>query len=115
MLINILVCTTILWILQNLLIVPLSAYFSNMHLSKLELPAYSSGEISIERLPSSEKTTVEKTLTNYYIAFNIIVLGTIGLLVGVFFGFYFIGISFDKYGWPGMISLILFSILGSSI
>lgn len=115
MFLNVLICTGILWVLQNLLILPLSAHFADKRLSSLNLPVYSSGDVSYEDLPISERSMVDRVFSRYYITIDVIVLGLIGFLAGLLLGFYFIGISFDKKGWPGMAAFIVLSIIGSGM
>jgi hypothetical protein len=115
MLLNILICTAIMWVLQTLLILPLSAFFANKHLLGLNLPGYSSGDLSYDQLPEAERTKVDEVSSLYYISADIIILGLAGFLAGSLLGVYFIGFSFDKKGWPGMAAFIIFSLLGSGI
>ena len=53
--------------------------------------------------------------TGYYILADVLVLGAAGLLLGLFTGMYFIGFSWRAKDWPGMITFILASLVGSAM
>jgi hypothetical protein len=115
MFINILICTAIIWVLQTVLVSPLSAYLANWRLLRLSLPAYSKGEVSYDDLPELEKSKVDDVSLSSFIIMDVAVLSLAGLLAGLLLGFWFIGVSFDKTGWPGMAAFIALSIFGSNI
>jgi hypothetical protein len=101
--------------LQMLIIQPVSIYFANKHLHSLNLRVYSSGNVTYDKLPLDEKSKVDEIVTRYYIATDVIILGLAGLLAGLLFGIYFIGVSFEKKGWPGMAAFIILSLIGSGM
>ena len=115
MLTNILICTAIMWIIQSILVSPISAYITEKRLMKINLPVFSSGEVIYDDLPAEEKEKVDEVSTTTYIATDVIILGLAGFLAGFLLGFWFIGISWDKTGWPGMAAFIALSILGSNL
>ena len=88
---------------------------ANKKLSKLNLPVFASGNENFENLPETEKKKVNEVSTFSYIATDLTVMGLAGFLAGALFGIFFIGVSFDKKGWPGMAAFIVLSLLGSSM
>ena len=101
--------------LQALIIGPISIYLADRQLHKMKLPAYTSGNRVYDQLPLDEKATVDKIFTRYYIVTDVIILGLAGFFAGLFFGIYFIGISTEKRGWPGMAAFIILSLVGSGV
>jgi len=71
---------------------------------------------SITKNPKqSEKKddAIDRVPSGAFIIAHILVLGVAGLLLGVLFGIYFIGFSTRAKMWPGMIALIIGSLIGS--
>jgi len=106
---NILIATAILWVLSAVVVMPLTnvCVARRLALEGVEVE-------SIEGLPDERKQYWEKTATGYYVLCDVIVLGIAGLIGGLL-GYYFIGISFEPKGWPGMIAFIGLSFLGLSM
>ena len=106
---NIIIGTAILWGLSALLVVPLARFWLGR---KLEEPAYA--RLQGAELSESDQSTVNSLATRYYIMADVLVLGTAGLIGGLL-GYWFIGLSFETKGWPGMIAFIGASFLGVSM
>jgi hypothetical protein len=102
--------TGILWVLSALVVSPLTTYVLKQRLMK---PAYS--HIEINQADAASLPEVKSLAIQSYILVDTLVLATAGFLMGVTCGWYFIGISFEVKGWPGMIAFIGMSILGSSL
>ena len=62
---------------------------------------------------SSNGETRTHTATSAFIIADVGVLGIAGLLIGLFTGWYFIGIAFNRYHWPGLLAFVIMSLLGS--
>ena len=106
---NIIIGTAILWGLSALVVVPLARFWLGR---KLEEPAYA--RLQGSELSESDQSTVNRMATQYYIMADVLVLGTAGLIGGLL-GYWFIGLSFEAKGWPGMIAFIGASFLGLSL
>ncbi len=115
MLINILICTAAMWVLDAVLVTPVSTSLAIKSLSKLNLPVFAAGNVEFENLPEDEQQKVSEVTTFYYILVDVITLGVAGFLLGFLFGLFFIGISFEQKSWPGMAAFIILSLIGSSI
>ena len=107
---GILLGTGILWGLSAILVAPLTNYLVSR---KLTQPAYAhiSGNMEV----ATEQPEFNGLATRCYILVDTLVLGIAGFLFGAILGWYFIGISFNARGWPGMIAFIVASIMGASI
>lgn len=106
---NIFLCTLLLWLLKILIIIPIASIFIGKKLVELGYDI-----AKIEDLNEEEKKSVQRISVQYFIITDVIVLGIIGLIAG-FLVYYFIGISLEGKGWPGMIALIICSIMGVHI
>lgn len=106
---GILIGTAILWILSLVLVQPLTSVSVSRRMA-----AEGVTEASFEILPETKKRYWEGVATRHYILWDVIVLGTAGLIMGLL-GYYFIGISFQVKGWPGMLAFIGASFLGVSL
>ena len=107
---GILIGTGILWLMNAIVIIPLTNYLVEQ---KLEAPAYA--HISSDMEAAAEQPEFNSLVVRCYILIDMLVLGIAGFLMGVILGWFFIGISFEAKGWPGMIAFIGSSILGSII
>lgn len=103
---NIIVGTAILWLLNGLIVVPLAGYWTRRTLG---LPVNVS--TNDENLTEEDKARINSTFTRNYILADVLILGTAGFIGGLL-GYYFIGISFEAKGWPGMIAFIVSSFTG---
>lgn len=106
---GILIGTAILWALDALVVSPLAAMMVGR---KLEAAGVDID--SIEQLPEDQQAHWKSVYTGQYILWDVLVLSVAGLIMGLF-GYYFIGISFEARGWPGMIAFIAASVLGVSL
>lgn len=106
---GILIGTGILWLLNLLLVLPLT----NLSLRR-RMAAEGVAAESMDGLPDEEQQRWKGVATGYYILWDVIVLGTAGL-VGGLLGFWFIGISTEARGWPGMIAFIGASFAGLAL
>ena len=64
-------------------------------------------------LLEDRKKKINDIFIPYYILTDVLVLSIVGLLIGFFTGWFFIGVSKKLIGWPGMIMFILMSLVGS--
>ena len=99
--------TGILWILDAMLVNPLSHLISNLGHRELQL-----SPVSVENEEAQPNPGVAPWL---YIVVDVLVLGIAGFILGLTMGWFFIGISTKAKGWPGMIAFIVLSIAGSTI
>lgn len=106
---NILICTLILWALSALIVGPLT----NASLSRAMAAEGIDPETADKLSPEAQKHW-EGLALRHSILWDILVLGIAGFIGGLF-GYYFIGISFQVRGWPGMIAFIGASVLGVAI
>ena len=136
---NIAIPTAMLWIVDGVIVVPLAQELARRKLGLAAVPvakpvpldkgvdtrgprAYDGGDGGEKHaygknptggiLPSDETTRhFKQAFTLYYILVDVILLGGLGFLTGLF-GFFFIGIAFKAKAWPGMIAFILASMTG---
>lgn len=108
-LIGILIGTAILWGLTAIFVVPLTEW---LVARRLREPGYA--HLDAENLDERSLKELQSLVNRYFILADVLVLGIAGLLAGLL-GFWFIGISFEARGWPGMITFILTSIIVSSM
>ncbi|MFA5008288.1 MAG: hypothetical protein WC546_03600 [Candidatus Omnitrophota bacterium] len=104
---NFIIPTLILWVTNAFLVIPLA----NKWASKQLCLASSAG---VKTLSEETKKSIEKEFIRKYILLDVMILGAIGIIAGLM-GYFFIGVSFEKKGWPGMIAFILMSLIGFSI
>lgn len=107
---GILIGTGILWGLSALVVVPITNYLIS---KKLAEPAYAYISQNIEI--AEDMPAFKSLVTRSYIMVDVLVLGIAGFLFGAVLGWFFIGISFESRGWPGMIAFIVMSMIGSSM
>jgi hypothetical protein len=105
---SILIATGILWGLTALVVMPLTGYLVGR---KLQEPAYAHLNKDEDELSEDDKKQLESLATKYFILADVLVLGIAGFVIGLF-GYYLIGIAFDRRGWPGMIAFIAASLTG---
>ena len=107
---GILIGTGIMWVLGILLVMPLTNYLVSR---KLAQPAFAhiDGNTGVD----VENPELNQLVTQCYIMADTLVLGIAGFLMGAIFGWFFIGISWEAKGWPGLIAFILMSMLGASM
>lgn len=107
---GILIGTGILWVTNALLVGPITNYLVE---KKLTTPAFS--HVGSDMEAAAEMPEVQNLVAGTYILVDTLVLGTAGFLMGAILGWFFVGISFEAKGWPGMIAFILMSIFGASV
>lgn len=105
---GIIVGTLILWVLQLVIVMPIS---SRLTMNKLKTPGLS--HLNGKDLDDVSKKKLKSIFTDCYIITDVIVLSLAGLLLGMFTGWFFIGFSRKSAGWPGMIMFIVASLIGS--
>lgn len=106
---GILIGTLVLWVLSAVLVVPLT----QAGLAR-KMAAAGVADRPLEEFSEAEQAHWKSIATQQYILWDVVVLGTAGLIGGLL-GFYFIGISMESKGWPGMIVFIAASFLGLGI
>lgn len=99
--------TVIMFVLDIVAVRPLAGLLFK---GKLSRPEYA--HLLQEPLDESGKKELQSLATPYYIIADIAIMGIAGLLMGVFFGLFFVGFSTKLAGWPGMITFIGASLLG---
>lgn len=103
---GILIGTAILWIVSAVFVLPIT----NICVSR-KMVAEGVEALSIDSLTNEQKKYWKGIATSYYILIDIVILGIVGFIGGLL-GFYFIGISLELKGWPGMLAFIFSSYLG---
>jgi len=73
------------------------------------------GKSVINNPKQTEKNddAIDSVSAGAFVLAHVLILGVAGLLLGALFGIYFIGFSTKAKMWPGMIALIIASIIGS--
>lgn len=102
---GIVIGTAILWILSAAFVTPLATYFLKR---KLQQPAYA--HLQGESVSEADQSQLQRLATRTCILADVLVLGTAGIIAGLL-GFWFVGISFNAKGWPGMLAFIIPSVL----
>ncbi len=106
---GILIGTLILWGLTAICVIPLTNYSVSRRMAAEGIAVASLAEMSPEA-----KLQWTKVATQYYILWDIVVLGVAGF-VGGLLGFWFIGVAFETKGWPGMVAFIAASFMGIAL
>jgi hypothetical protein len=101
---DIIIPTLIIWLISGLLVNPLAQKLTARQLNLTP-------GLDLKALPEEERKKVEKVFVQRYILTGIVILGIAGI-VGGLLGYFFVGISWEKKSWPGMIAFILGSFLG---
>ena len=96
--------TAISWVLTYGVTVPLARSFAGE--ANITAPAGETEDKpdAIDLIPSSP-----------FIITHILVMGMAGFLLGAVFGIYFIGVAWKAKLWPGMIALILASLMAAGV
>lgn len=102
---GIIIGTAVLWLLGLLVVNPITKYFVSRKLAQ----AYAGG------YQAQIMTDAQNIYNRIYILTDVIILGIAGLLMGLFAGWFFIGISWRARDWPGLIAFIGLSVLGSNL
>ena len=110
--------TAILWVVKAIGTVPLAKYLSRSRKPGYTQPTESEALQPEEVVGEGEKQKGEKVEaipTGSYILADMLVMCIAGFLLGLATGSYFIGISWKGRDWPGMITFIIASAIGSSL
>ena len=96
--------TAVLWVLTYGVTVPLARSFAGE--ANITAPAGETGKKldAVDSIPSGP-----------FVIAHILVMGVAGLLLGAIFGIYFIGVAWKAKLWPGMIALILASLIAAGM
>ena len=107
---GILIGTGILWVTNALLVIPITNCLVK---NKLSTPAYA--HIGADMEAAAELPEFNSLVTRSYMFVDALVLGIVGFLMGVILGWFFVGISFEAKGWPGLIAFVTMSMFGASM
>ena len=107
---GILIGTGILWAMNAILVVPVTNYLVKQRLGAPDY-AHVSGNMEV----AAEHPDFNGLVSRCYILVDTLALGTAGFLMGAILGWFFVGISFEARGWPGMIAFIVMSFVGASM
>ena len=99
--------TGLVWFTIFVIITPLSKYVTKRRLANQTVNGYQF------QLGQEVTQVVDKLATRDYILVGVVTFALIGFIVGRTTGMFFIGISWRRKDWPGMLSFIGFSLLGS--
>lgn len=105
---GVIIGTLILWVLQLIVVMPISSYLTA---NKLKTPGLS--YLNGNNLDDVAKKKLNSIFTDCFIITDVLVLSIAGLLLGTFTGWFFIGFSRRAASWPGMIVFIVTSLIGS--
>lgn len=111
---NWIIGTGILWFFNLVFVNPIAIKWTKNKLEEKGLSLPKTKE-EMDTLDEETKKNVESIFNQNYIKADILVLGIAGFLLGLVFGWSFIGFSLEAKGWPGMIVFIFSSLLGSMI
>jgi hypothetical protein len=99
--------TGTVWLLSALIVMPLAQYLTSRRLKRQGVVISDT-----EALASDEEPMIA---LDYYIIADVLVLGIAGFIMGAAVGWFFIGISFDVKGWPGLLAFIGASFAGAML
>lgn len=108
LLLGIIIGTGILWLLTAIAVHPLADYLLKRRLEEPDLSYLNSDELD-ERDQVKRRSIANRC----FILADVLVLGTAGRIMGLALGWFFVGIAFDKNGWPGMLVFVIASIFGA--
>ena len=111
MLVNIIICTLIMWGLTAIAVVPLAnRWFANAVAGNSELaPA-----ANLESVSDEMKAKLQRLYNIKFIQADVLILGIAGFIVGLA-GLPLIGFAWDAKAWPGLLALIGASFLSYHI
>jgi hypothetical protein len=101
--------TLILWGLTYGVVVPLAKVFTRIGGADSSMAPSS----TVNADAGKKADAIDNVPTGAFILIHVLVLGVAGLLLGAIAGLYFIGIAYKAKMWPGMITLIVTSLLGA--
>jgi hypothetical protein len=105
---GLLIGTGILWVLNAVAVVPITGHLVRQ---KLLQPAYS----GIDGETAANQPELASLAGRTYMMVDTIVLGTAGLLMGLFLGWFFLGFCGNLKGWPGLLAFMAMSFIGASV
>ena len=99
--------TGLVWFTIFVIITPLSKYVTKKRLANQTINGFQF------QLGQEVTQVVDKLAPRDYILVGVVTFALIGFIVGRTTGMFFIGISWRRKDWPGMLAFIGFSLLGS--
>jgi hypothetical protein len=106
---NIIIGTGIIWALTSLIVMPIARLLTN---SRARALAHS----QVDAQGALVTTQVKQEISiGYFILVDVLVLGIAGLIAGLAWGWFFIGIAWKAKSWPGMIAFMAASFIGATI
>jgi hypothetical protein len=102
--------TGIVWGLSALLVIPIARALTRRKARQLRLSIGAAESATV-----ASESQADEIDTGYYIMADVMVLGIAGLLLGLVFGWFFIGITWHAKSWPGLIAFIVASLVGFAI
>ena len=105
---GIIIGTGILWLLTAIAVQPLANHLLKRRLEEPELTYLNSDD-----LDEKDQVKLRAIANRCFILADVLVLGIAGLVMGLALGWFFVGLAFDKNGWPGMLVFIIASIFGA--
>lgn len=112
--------TAVLWVLTYGVAVPLARVFADTSESALRsrpVPSSRPDQTTPSAITSKvgEPDVIDSIPTEAFVLAHVLVLGVAGLLLGAIAGAFFIGFSLKGKVWPGMIALIVASLVSASV
>jgi len=109
MVLSIVIGTAILWGVTAFVVIPLAQVLARRRQAAAASAAgHSLGE--------SEAAQGEPPIpTDCFIMADVLVLSAIGLLIGLASGYFLLGFAWSWKHWPGILCLIVFSVLGAAL
>ena len=107
MLLRILVATGIVWGLTVLLVIPLARVIQRRWING-RLITHRTEERAHNATPPGPSPAA-------FIIADVAVLGIAGFVFGISTGWWFVGIAFGRYHWPGLLVFIATSFLGANL
>lgn len=109
---NFLIPTLILWVLNSLVVAPLARVLLGRRVRNLAL--VQSDGTSLTQSPSADAETLATHARQSYLLASLTVMTLAGTMAGLL-GFQFIGLSFSRRGWPGMLAFCATSFIFAGI
>jgi hypothetical protein len=106
---NILITTALLWVVSAVGVAPLANFWLRRRLLQ---PAYA--HLQGAEGAELDQAAIGTLATQCYILADVLVLGVLGF-VGGLLGYQFFGLSLEAKGWPGIITFMLSSYIGTTV
>ncbi len=71
--------------------------------------------LSLAEAGAAKTDAIDLIPADTFIVTHVLVMGVAGLLLGAIFGIYFIGVAWKAKLWPGMIALIVASLIAAGV